>query len=130
MNTFSFQTTDENGLSFMLLVDGRPLGALVGAKDWAFPYFDVLDDLPRSPPHGERAEPEVRIVCCCSSGYYGCAHAYCRVVHEGDGVVFRDVDHDTSSEGRRKAFRFPASNYKTVVSEIVAKAKQRQTKPV
>jgi hypothetical protein len=131
MNTLSFRTTDENGLSFELLVDGRPLGELVGAQDWAFPYWDVVDDLPRWPRRGQSREPEVRIVCCCSCGEYGCGHTQCRVVREGNEVVFRDFDFDTSAEGRRQVFRFPAANYKAVVSEIVALAQtqQRQAKP-
>ena len=125
MNTLSYRTTDQNGLSFELAVDGRSLGELVGARDWAFPYWDVLDDLPRWPPHGESREPDVRIVCCCSCGEYGCGHTQCRVVSEGDEVVFRDFDVDATSEGRRKIFRFPVANYRSVVSAIVALAQQR-----
>jgi hypothetical protein len=132
MNTLSFRTTDDNGLSFELLVYGRPLGELVGARDCAFPYWDVVDDLRRWPPHGESREPEVRIVCCCSCGEYGCGHTQCRVVHEADEVVFRDFDCDTSREGRGQVFRFPVANYHAVVSEIVAlaQAQQRQAEPI
>lgn len=129
MNTLSFRTTEDNGLSFELLVDGRPLGELVGAQDYSFPYWDVVDDLPRWPPQGESRDPEVRIVCCCSCGEYGCGHTQCRVVREGDEVVFRDFDFDASREGRGQVFRFAAANYQAVVSEIVAWAQQRQAEP-
>jgi hypothetical protein len=118
MNALSFRSTDENGLSFELLVDGVPLGKLVGAQDWAFPYWDVVDDLPRWPPHGERCEPELRIVCCCSCGEYGCGPTQCRVVRDGNEVVFRDFDFDASPEGRRQVFRFPLANYTEVVSRL------------
>jgi hypothetical protein len=129
MNTLSYRCTEGNGLSFELLVDGRPLGDLVGAQDWAIPFWDVVDDLPRSPPHGPSLDPEIRIVCCCSCGEYGCGHTQCRVVREGDEVVFRDFDFDASPEGRRLVFRFLAVNYEAVVSEIVARARA-QSRPV
>jgi hypothetical protein len=120
MNKLTFRATDDNGLSFELLVDGLPLGELVGAKDWAIPFWIVEDDLPRWPPHGESREPEVRIVCCCSCGEYGCGHTQCRVIRDGDEVVFRDFKFDASPEGQRQVFRFAAINYQVVVSEIVA----------
>jgi hypothetical protein len=123
MNTLSFRTSDQNVLSFELLVDGRPLGELVGARDWAFPFWIVVDDLPRFPPHGESREPESRIVCCCSCGEYGCGHTRCQVVRESDEVVIRDFDLDVSREGRGKVFRFPLANYSSVVCDIVALAK-------
>jgi hypothetical protein len=123
MNTLAFRTTEENGLSFELLVDGLPLGELVGAQDMAIPFWIIEDDLPYWPPHGERRDPEIRIVCCCSCGEYGCGHTRCRVIREGDEVVFQDFDLDASPEGRRKVFRFSAENYQAVVSEIVARAR-------
>jgi hypothetical protein len=126
MNTLSFRTTNENGLSFELLADGRPLGELVGARDWAFPYWDVVDDLPRWPPHGASREPDIRIVCCCSCGEYGCGHTSCRVVQEENEVVLRDFDFDASREGRSQVFRFSPANYAAVVSEIVARVRQMQ----
>ena len=65
MNTLSYRQTDDNGLSFELLVDGEPLGAMVGARDSAIPYWIVEDDLPHLPPHGEEPDPEIRIVAVC-----------------------------------------------------------------
>jgi hypothetical protein len=123
MNTLAFRTTEENGLSFELLVDGRPLGELVEAQNWAIPFWDVVDDLPLWPPHGESLDPTIRIVCCCSCGEYGCGHTQCRVVREGDEVVFRDFNFDASPNGRRRVFRFAAANYDSAVSQIVALAR-------
>src|SRR6476646_7760930 len=97
MNTLAFRTTEENGLSFELLVDGQPLGELVGARDMAIPFWIIEDDLPYWPPHGEHRDPEIRIVCCCSCGEYGSGHNQCRVVREGDEAAFRDFDLDTNS---------------------------------
>jgi hypothetical protein len=123
MNTLSYRRTEENGLSFELVVDGKPLAALVGAVDGGIPYWIIRDDLPYLPPHGAVEDPELRIVCCCSCGEYGCGHTQCRVLREGDDVVFRDFDIDVSGDGRRQVFRFPESNHRTVVSEIVAAAR-------
>jgi len=120
MNQLTFRATNDNGLSFELLVDGLPLGERVGASDWAIPFWIVEDDLPHWPPHGENQDPEVRIVCCCSCGEYGCGHTQCRVIPNGDEIVFRDFKFDASPEGQRQVFRFPAVNYQAVVSEIVA----------
>jgi hypothetical protein len=129
MNRLSFRPVNDDIFSFELLVDGQPLGQLVGAIDWAIPYWIVEDDLPYYPPHGERRDPEIRIVCCCSCGEYGCRHTQCRIVYEGDAVVFRDFDFDASSEGRNQVFRFSQANYRHVVSQIVelAKAQPRTT---
>jgi hypothetical protein len=112
-------------LSFELLVDGQSLGMIVGARDTAFPYSIVDDDLPRWPPHGEPRDPLVRIVCVCSCGEYGCGHTQCRVIDEGDEVVFRDFDVDVSAEGSAKEFRFSQANYEAVIDEIVQRAHER-----
>ena len=86
MPTLSYRCTEDNGLSFELLVDGEPLGALVGARDTAFPYWIVEDGLPRYPPHGTPDDPDARIVCVCNCGEYGCGHTGCRMTREGDEV--------------------------------------------
>ena len=52
MPTLGYRCTEDNGLSFELLVDGQPLGDLVGSRDTAFPYWIVEDGLPRWPPLG------------------------------------------------------------------------------
>jgi hypothetical protein len=119
MNTLSYRCTDDNGRSFELLVDGRPLGELVGAQDHAIPYWIVKDDLPHYPPDGEEADPEIRIVAVCSCGEYGCGHTQCRVISEGDGITFRDFDVAVSPEGKQTVFRFARSNYDAVVREVV-----------
>jgi hypothetical protein len=85
-----------------------------------------VDDLPRCSPDGESRTTEVHIVCCCSCGECGCGHTQCRILREGDDVVFQDFDLDASPEGRRQVFRFPAADYDTVVSEIVARARAHQ----
>jgi hypothetical protein len=117
MPTLSYRCTEENGLSFELLVDGEPLGDLLGAHDTAFPHWMVEDGLPRW-PHGPPDAPEERIVGVCSCGEYGCSHARCRVTREGDDVIFHEFGFV------RKVFRFGAANYDAVCKEIAAIARQ------
>ncbi len=126
MPTLSYRCTEDNGLSFELLVDGEPLGALIGSRDSAFPYWIVEDGLPRWPPHGASNAPDVRIVCVCSCGEYGCGHAQCQVIPDGDEIVFRGFDFDVTRDGAQKAFRFGAVNYNTVCKGIADLARQRR----
>jgi hypothetical protein len=126
VNALSYRTSTENGLSFELLVDGQPLHELVGGEDGGIPYWDVEDDLPYYPPHGERREPDSRIVCVCSCGEYGCGHTRCRVERRDDVVVWRGFDCDVSETGRSMVFEFAGENYDAVVSGIVRDARSRK----
>lgn len=126
MPTLSYRCTEENGLSFELLVDGEPLGVLIGSQDTAFPYWIVEDGLPRWPPHSPSEAPDVRIICVCSCGEYGCGHAQCHVFRHGDEVVFNRFDVDVDREGARKEFRFRAVNYDAVCTEIAERAQQQR----
>ena len=123
MNTLDYRCTEDNGLSFELLVDGQPLGELVGARDKAIPYWIIEADLPTIPPHGAAHDPELRIVAVCSCGEYGCGHTRCRVIRSQGVVVFRDFELDCSPEGRLKEFTFSRANYEAVIATIVAKVR-------
>jgi hypothetical protein len=125
MPTLTYRCTHNNRLSFELLVDGEPLGALVGSRDTAFPYWIVEDGLPRYPPFGTPDDPDARIVCVCNCGEYGCGHTGCRVTREGDEVVFNEFDFDVSREGARKLFRFTVGNYEAVCKDIAELARQQ-----
>ena len=127
MNRLDYRTSEENGLSFELLVDGQPLGLLVGARDTIIPYWIIEDDLPYFPPNWKDHDPEIRIVTVCSCGDEGCGSTQCRVIREGDLVLFRDFDYDASAEGAKKVFRFSRHNYDAVVAEIVRQAKEYTT---
>jgi hypothetical protein len=125
MNSLSYRCTDENGQSFELLVDGEPLGALVGARDNSIPYWIIIEgDLPHCPPRGVEPDPEVRIVTVCSCGEYGCGHTRCRVVSDIECVTFSEFDLDVSREGRAMVFRFTRTNYDAVVSGIARLARE------
>lgn len=125
MAILSYRCTEDNGLSFELLVDGVPLGKLVGSRDTVFPYWIVEDGLPHCPPFREQNDREIRIVCVCSCGEYGCGHTRCRVIEQDDEVVFNEFDVDVSVEGNRMEFRFPVANYETVCREISTLARNQ-----
>jgi len=127
MNQLAFRRTDDNGLSFELLVDGEPLGDLIGAQDSAIPYWLIDNDLPGLPPQSASTEPELRIVTVCSCGEYGCAHTRCRVIRSKDSVTFCDFDVDCSADGRQKQFTFARSNYDQVIREIVRETHEFRT---
>jgi hypothetical protein len=126
MPTLSYRCTDDNGLSFELLVDGHPLGALVGSRDTAFPYWIVEDGIPHYPPHGVSDYPGARIICVCSCGEYGCGHTGCRVTRDGDEVVLNEFDFDVTPEGVGKEFRFSAANYDAVCKNIADLARAQR----
>jgi len=126
MNTLGYRCTGLNGLSFMLLVDGQPLGQLLGASPVEeIPYGAFIeDDLPRGwgagDPFYRGHEAEVRTVAICSCLVEDCGCILCRVVREGETVAFRDF---WGAEVGGKEFRFSRDNYETVVAEMVAQAR-------
>jgi len=126
MNELGYRISDENGLSFELLVDGDPLGDVIDSADNEIPYWIVGDDLPTFPPRSADAEPNVRIVTACSCGEYGCGHSQCHVDKTQNSVVFSRFDGDCSSDGRKMTFEFPGENYHSVVSEIVRLAREQR----
>jgi len=122
MNTLSFRTSYENklnGLSFELLVDGKPISGLIGARDSEIPYWLFDDDLPYFPPFGDDRDMSQRIVTVCVCGEYGCGHTHCRLASSDEMVELFDFDADVSTEGSKKKFLFSRSNYEQVVKEIV-----------
>ena len=128
MSVLSFTTSDENGLSFDLLIDDVPLRNLVGGAN-GIPYWIFEGDLPYLPLFGDSSaiEREERIVCVCSCGEYGCGHTSCRVIKDSDTVIFRDFDNMVSSEGQKKQFRFSRQNYDAVVAEIVTASAEKKS---
>ena len=130
MNFLDYRSDDELGLSFELLVDGKPLGELIGSQHQAIPYWIFEDDLPYLPPHSpeNRTDAEIRIVAVCGCGEYGCGHTKCRVERNGDEVVFRDFHEDLTPKSEVKVFRFSRENYDTVVAAILKEVKEFEAK--
>lgn len=130
MNVLSFKTDNYQYLCFELLVDGEPLGELVGSQNTYFPYWIVEDDLPYYPPHSlEHRESKIHIVSVCDGcGEYGCGHTRCKILRNSNEIVFSDFYGELSSNAKQQVFHFSVENYESVVSEIVKLAKEEQLK--
>ena len=97
MNQLDLELNDENGLSFRLLVDGVPLGTLVGNKDTVdIPYWLIAASGPMLPSYDE-SDPEIHIVAVCSCGEYGCGSVTCRMRSEGGTIILHAFEGDVRS---------------------------------
>jgi hypothetical protein len=119
VNTLSFRTTQDNGLSFELLVDGELLGSLIESNDTAIPYWLIEDDLPCLPQNWKNRDSTKKIVTVCSCGEYGCGHTHCHVRLHADTVEFGDFNLGLSPDGAKKRFQFSRSNYQEIIAQIV-----------
>jgi len=92
MNKLTFRRTDEDELTFELLVDGLPLGERVGAPGNGIPHRYVFDSLPSIPPYPDQApaDPTLRLVAVCKCGEFGCGYTACRVHDDRLEVHMRD----------------------------------------
>jgi hypothetical protein len=122
MNTFGFRTTGDHGLSVELLMDGKSLVEFVHLGDSLIPYYYFEGDLPSGYWGGD--DPSIKVIGVCSCGEAGCGSAECRVIREGDTVVFRDFSscvnpHVAEKEKPKKEFRVSPANYDFVIAEIM-----------
>jgi hypothetical protein len=137
MNVLGYQCGDANLGSFTLLVDGQPLGALIGGMDRDIPFYLVEEGLPRPTDIAELQWVngvaqyrgrigEVHVVGVCSCGEAGCGCTVCRVVREGEAVVFRDFLGPGIPRLLETGFRFSLSNYQAVMGGIAQCARRAQ----
>ncbi len=122
MNTLSFRTTEDHGLSIELLIDGQPLVELVDLGDTLIPYYDFEGDLPLG--YWGADDPSIKCIGICICGHAGCGAAECRVMREGDVVVFRDFSSCVNPKfpeknKERKEFRVTSDNYDSVIAGIM-----------
>lgn len=132
MNTLSFRTIQEHrGPTIELLIDGRPLGELIEAEDSLIPYYMFEGDLPQG--YWGADDPSIRCVGICICGTIGCGNVECRVVREGDVVVFRDFGGCVNpnvmwkKEGG-KEFRVTSVNYDSVMADIMKEVTDYQAR--
>jgi co-chaperonin GroES (HSP10) len=125
MNTLGYSRIDDDelGPAFELLIDGQPVSELIDAPHTPIPCWYFEDDLPS---HWPEKDPSIKIVAVCSCGCHGCGRTLCRVVRDGDTVVFSDFEGDLGSEKRLKEFRFSLTNYNSVISDIVKQASEHK----
>jgi hypothetical protein len=125
MNTLTIEVSEENGLSFELLIDGKPMGMLLEDGNEGIPYWLANDGLPTYPPSGKTASPHVRIVSVCGCGEYGCGHSRCNVTQDNESVVFSDFVGDVGAKGQTFHFQFPLAQYQAVCEQISRLANER-----
>jgi hypothetical protein len=125
MNTISFEVSEENGLSFELLVDGKPMGSILGDGNEGIPYWLAKDGLPTYPPSGATADPLLRIVSVCGCGEYGCGHSRCNVKQSDETVEFLEFTGDVGAKGKTLHFKFPLVQYQAVCEQIARQASER-----
>ena len=126
MNTLSFRTTDDNGLSIELLIDGEPLSKLSpDDEDTKIPYYDFEGDLPLG--YWGRDDASIKCIGVCICGHSGCGSTECRVVREGNTVVFRNISGCVNPNFPKpddgKEFRVTSDNYDSVIAGIMDEVK-------
>ena len=132
MNILSFRTTEEHrGLSIELLIDRQSLAGLGGFEDTLIPYYLFEGDLPLG--YWGADDPSIRCIGICICGTIGCGNNECRVVREGDMVVFRDFSgsvnpHMAQKQEEGKEFRVTAINYDSVIVDIMKEVTDYQAR--
>jgi hypothetical protein len=129
MNTLSFRATEDYGLSIELLIDGQPLAKLSpDDEDTKIPYYYFEGDLPLG--YWGQEDANIKCVGVCICGDAGCGSTECRVVREGDVVVFRDISscvnphYPEKNDG--KEFRVASANYDSIIAEIIEEVAKYQ----
>jgi hypothetical protein len=79
MNELTYRTSAENGLTFDLIVDGKPLPQLAEGHYAGIPYWIIENDLPNWEPEPPCKQDCDRVVSVCECGEYGCGHTRCRI---------------------------------------------------
>jgi hypothetical protein len=131
MNTLSFRTTEDHGFSIELLIDGQPLVELVDMADTLIPFYYFEGDLPLG--YWGADDPSIKCIGVCSCGESGCGAAECRVVREGNVVVFRDFSGNINPQYEQKEkngreYRVTAANYDSVIADIMKQVADYQAR--
>jgi hypothetical protein len=131
MNTLSFRTTEDHGLSIELLIDGQSLVELVDLGDTLIPYYYFEGDLPLG--YWGASDPSIKCIGVCSCGESGCGAAECRVVREGNVIVFRDFSSNINPKYEKKEkdgreYRVTAANYDSVIANIMKQVADYQAR--
>jgi hypothetical protein len=113
MNKLSFETSEYDWLSFVLLVDGRALLAGLHADDHEIPYWICDMGIPTLPPNDSTAKRIIVGVCGC--GEYGCGHTSAKV-ERSDGIV-RLFEFERGSRFINE-FQFDANEFDLVSNQI------------
>lgn len=113
MNKLSFEMSEYDWLSFVLVADGRPLLADLHADDHEIPYWICDMGIPTWPPNDLTAKRI--IVGVCGGGEYGCGHTRANVERR-DGIV-RLFEFERGSRFTNE-FQFAANEFDSVNNQI------------
>ncbi len=95
MNILGYQRLETHGLSFEILVDGKPISTLVGSSDTSIPYWLFETGVALHPITRMGSDTEQRVVAVCCCGAFGCSCISCNIVQSwDDNIVFRDFARD------------------------------------
>ncbi|MDQ6786949.1 MAG: hypothetical protein M3033_09095 [Acidobacteriota bacterium] len=117
INILSYETCEENGLSFELILDGKPLADYVKFKDTKIPYWIIDKGLPR---YGFDIEDKIdeRIVAVCSCGEYGCDCVLCEVQFDNQFVTLKGFRRERGSDLKQVEFKLNSENFHDIESKI------------
>jgi hypothetical protein len=110
-----------------LLVDEQRLADLICSEHTAIPYWLFEGDLPHFSRYLAEDDPTIKVIGVCSCGEGGCGCVECHVIRANDIVMFRDFQPDLRWKEAQKDFMFTASNYDSVITEIMEKVAEHQT---
>ena len=127
INTLDYRSSAKHKLSFELLIDGKPIGSVVGSSDTAIPYWLFQTGVALSPLNNLESHAEKRVIAVCSCGSYGCSCVQCNVTQSWDGnILFRDFTIDqyhSDNAFNMLMFTFSSVNYDFVVTKIYQEIK-------
>jgi hypothetical protein len=116
MNKLTFEATDQNGLSFRLMVDGKPIINTQGISEDQLPAWECEQGIPSFPPY-EATSGRV-LVAACGCGEYGCGNTNAQIERK-NGIV-RLFDFDGVASSPNMSFEFEEKEYDRVSSEVAA----------
>lgn len=124
MNILSYKMFDDNGGSFVLLVDGIELAELVNFDDSLIPFWISGKGIPTFPPHQSFEDVNERIIAVCGCGEYGCDCLTCKIEIEDEFVKFYEFKRPSFSRVIDKTFRFTKENFREVEKQIAIDAEK------
>lgn len=128
VNYLSFRIEDENGGSFQLLVDGKPLGEILDYFETLIPYWLLKDGIPTFPPYEDKAKNHKRIVAVCECGEYGCDCVICEILIENDIAELTHYQRVGYSNIIDKSFRFSLENFQDIEFQLTTESKKMEEK--
>lgn len=117
MNRLEVDYDNLHGLTFILLVDGRPMHELVEDLNFGLPYHQVLEGLPN-----HIINPEATCVTCCDCGESGCGSSGFVITQDDELTHFHSFVTRTKTSHFNNDLKFLTKNFHEVMGKIKALA--------